>query len=100
MKLTKTSKRKYLSVALAAAFAIALSAGVLAGLGDDNGGAQDININDDRPGGGDCTCPTVYDPVVCKVAGPGGTTIKQVFSNACFAGCAGARECNGLISPL
>jgi hypothetical protein len=95
MNIAKKIDRKRISIAVAAAFALVVSAGVLAGLGDDDdpGGAQDININGGRPGGGECNCPQVYDPVTCKVPGPNGTVIKQTFSNACFAGCAGATEC-------
>jgi len=92
--------RKILTLVLGAVLVIAASAGVLAGLGgDDNGGAVDLDVNNGRPGGGTCNCPLNYDPVVCKVPGPDGSTIKQLFSNSCFAGCAGATECAGIVSP-
>lgn len=43
-----------------------------------------------RPGGGGggCFCPTYMDPVLC----PDG----NVYSNACFAGCAGQTGCTNL----
>jgi hypothetical protein len=87
-------KKKKLILALGSLFLLAASVGVLAGIGDDDGGASNVDVNNDPPGGGDgCICPMVYDPVVCLVQNPDGTKSKQLFSNACFAGCAGATEC-------
>ena len=63
-----------------------LSIGVVAGLGNEQ---PNGDINDGGPGDGDdCICPHIYDPVVCNVNGE-----RVRFSNACFAGCAGATKC-------
>ena len=51
------------------------------------------------PGGDDCICPHVYDPVVCIVENPDGTRSKQLFSNACVAACAGHTHCFGFATP-
>ena len=73
--------------ALILGLGIFLSAGVLADtIGDDPN--QNVDIEPNPPDPGECICPQVYDPVVCLVNGQ-----KQIFSNACFAGCAGATQC-------
>lgn len=93
-------EKKKLMLALGSLFLLAASVGVVAGIGDDDGGASDLDVNNDLPGGDDCICPMVYDPVVCLVQNPDGSKSKQLFSNACFAGCAGATECRGFaIAP-
>ena len=87
--------RKKLVLALGCALVLAGSAAVVAGIGggDSNG---DINDNGGFPGGGDdCICTHQYDPVVCIERNPDGTLTKHVFSNACFAGCAGFTNCLG-----
>jgi hypothetical protein len=38
-----------------------------------------------KPG---CFCPTIYDPVICNG--------DCVYSNSCFARCAGARGCQSM----
>lgn len=55
------------------------------------GGARDGNLEGTRPGPPaqairkSCVCTQQYDPVICDGA---------VYSNACFASCAGARNCS------
>jgi len=74
---------------------IFLSSGVLAEtIGDDNV-HQDFDVEPNPPDPGECICPLNYDPVVCIVNGQ-----KQVFSNACFAGCAGATRCRSFSIAL
>jgi hypothetical protein len=87
-------RKKRLALVLGSLFLLATSAAVLANLGDDNGGAVHLDINDDWPGDDDCICPMIYDPVVCIVENPDGTKTKRVFSNACVAGCHGYTDCN------
>jgi len=87
--------RKKLVLGLGCALLLAGSAAVLAGIGGDNSNS-DLNDNGGFPGGGDdCICTLQYDPVVCIERNPDGTVTKRVFSNACFAGCAGFTHCFG-----
>ena len=80
-------KRAYLLLA-AAALLLSASLGTLAGLGDD-GSASDLDVIHDPPGGSECICPHVWDPVVCRA--PDGSRAK--FSNACVAACHGFANC-------
>ena len=88
--------RKKVVLALGCALLLAGSVAVVAGIGDDDNSNSDLNDNDGFPGGGDdCICPLYYDPVVCVEKNPDGTLEVQVFSNACFAHCAGFTNCFG-----
>jgi len=64
------------------------SAVVMADFGDDDP-AQDLNIIVSGPGGSDCYCPAVWDPVVCK----GADHSLHYFSNGCVAACNGFTHC-------
>jgi hypothetical protein len=44
------------------------------------------------PSGPTCTCPMVFDPVVCDKGGA-----RKAYSNGCFAGCDGATNCARVI---
>ncbi len=89
----KVSYLKVLAVAVPA-MALLLSVGALAGLGGQQGNST-IEPDPPDPGGDDCICPHVWDPVVCNVNGE-----RQRFSNACFAGCAGATQCEDANNSL
>ncbi len=91
--------RNKLALALGCALLLAGSAAVVAGIGGDDSNS-DLNTNGGFPGGGDdCICTQQYSPVVCVERNPDGTLTKHLFSNACFAGCAGFTNCLGIATP-
>lgn len=85
---------KKLALSLVCALLLAGSAAVVAGIGGGNSNS-DLNGNGGLPGDDDCICTLQYDPVVCIEHNPDGSLTKHVFSNACFAGCAGFTNCLG-----
>ena len=86
--------RKTLALGLGCVLLLAGSAVALAGLGGGDNSSSDLDVNHDRPiGGDDCICTQQYDPVVCVDKNPDGTFTTRTFSNACFAGCAGFTHC-------
>jgi hypothetical protein len=68
------------------------SAGALAVFGG-NASAGDIEIIRNPPGGGSCTCPANWEPVVCT----GSDGSHHGFSNACVAGCYGYTSCARIV---
>ena len=84
----RKSRIVYVSVVFALLLG-GLSAGVLAGLGDDDNNNGNVVIEPNPPDRDDpCLCPQIWDPVVCEVNGE-----RKLFGNACFAGCEGATNC-------
>lgn len=84
-------RRRTLWIGILGVLAIAVVTAVaLPSFGD--GGTQNINIERNPPAGSGCTCPAVWDPVVCK----DGQGNERYFSNSCVAGCHGLTKCGPL----
>jgi hypothetical protein len=77
----------FLVLVVAAASAAGLAALV------SNASADEIVIVRDPPGGGGCTCPAIWEPVVCTA--PDGS--HHAFSSPCLAGCYGFTQCARII---
>jgi hypothetical protein len=83
------------SIWIGAALILVLAAASAAGLATlvGSASAQEIEIIRNPPGGGSCTCPANWQPVVCTASDGS----HQAFSNACVAGCYGFTHCAEIV---
>jgi hypothetical protein len=87
MKRKKVWIGAFLVLVLAAA-----SAAALATLGG-SASAEDVVITRLPPAGSSCTCPAIWEPVLCTASDGS----HQAFSNGCVAGCYGYTQCARIV---
>jgi hypothetical protein len=92
--------RRKLVLAALTAVVLAAAAGAFTlaeTVGGDDGVPGFASLIIDRPPGGGCVCPALWQPVVCTRENPDGTTSHQAFSNGCVAGCYGYTSCARIV---